>query len=333
MARPLRIEYPGAIYHVTSRGIDRRKIFNEDGDCQHLVQLLKEGADFFRVEVIAYCLMSNHFHFLLQTKEANLSRFMQRLNVAYTRYFNYKYKRVGPLMQGRYKAIVVGSEEYFLNLSRYIHLNPIKVKVIREKSAKEQKIFLRRYKWSSYAEVLEPWKRSKYLRSECVLESLGGDNERGRKRYEEFVFEGIGKEIPNPMDKLRYQFLLGSDKFIEQIKTRFIKEKDLKSFYPKTRAINQQSVDKIAEVVAKSYGVSAEEILVARSKHKEARKVLIELSYIFCLVNKSLKELGQELGGISGPGIVRVRERLKNKGDKNRSLKDKISKLAKVICQ
>lgn len=146
MVRPLRIEYPGAIYHITSRGIDRRKIFNEDEDCRHLVQLLKEGADFFRVEVIAYCLMSNHFHFLLQTKEANLSRFMQRLNVAYARYFNYKYKRVGPLMQGRYKAIVVGSEEYFLKLSRYIHLNPIKVKGVREKSRSEQRIFLRKYK-------------------------------------------------------------------------------------------------------------------------------------------------------------------------------------------
>ena len=333
MARPLRIEYPGAIYHITSRGIEKRKIFNEDKDCRHLVQLLKEGADFFRVEVIAYCLMSNHFHFLLQTKEANLSRFMQRLNVAYTRYFNYKYKRVGPLMQGRYKAIVVGAEEYFLNLSRYIHLNPVKVKGIREKSVSEQRIFLRKYKWSSYSEVLELKKRSKYLKSERVLEYVGGDNERGRKRYEEFVMEGMMREILNPMDELKYQFLLGSDKFIEQIKVRFIKDKDLKPFFPQIREIKRQSIKKIAGVVAKAYGVRAEEILVMRSKHKEARKVLIELSHRFCLINKSLRELGRELGGISGSGIVRVHERLKNKIDKDKQLKDKISKLAKLICQ
>jgi len=333
MARPLRIEYPGAIYHVTSRGIDRRKIFNEDKDCRHLVHLLKEGADFFRVEVIAYCLMSNHFHFLLQTKEANLSRFMQRLNVAYTRYFNYKYNRVGPLMQGRYKAIIVGSEEYFLNLSRYIYLNPIKVKEVRAKSRNEKRIFLRRYKWSSYSEVLEPKKRSKYLKSERVLEYVGGDNEKGRKGYEEFVLEGISREISNPMDELRYQFLLGSDKFIEQIKANFIKDKDLKPFLPENREIKQQSIKKIAEVVAKEYGVKAEEILVMRSKHKQARKVLIELSYKFCLVNKSLKELGRELGGISGPGIVRVHERLRNELGKDNQLMNKITKLAKAICQ
>ncbi len=88
MSRPLRIEYPGAIYHITSRGIDRRSIFSGDKDYEHLIQLLREGADFYKEEVIAYCLMPNHFHFLLCTKQANLSRFMQRLNSAYTRYYN-----------------------------------------------------------------------------------------------------------------------------------------------------------------------------------------------------------------------------------------------------
>src|ERR1035437_1158655 len=108
MSRPLRIEYEGAIYHVTSRGIDRRVIFNDEEDNQRFIQLMKEGADFFSVDVISYCLMNNHFHILLRTREANLSRYMQMLNVAYTRHFNHKYKRVGPLMQGRYKAIIVG---------------------------------------------------------------------------------------------------------------------------------------------------------------------------------------------------------------------------------
>ena len=140
MARPLRIEYPGAQYHVTSRGIDRREIFRNDNDCAYFIRRLKESADLFKVEVIAYCLMSNHFHFLLITKEANLSRFMQRLNVTYTRYFNDTYKRVGTLMQGRYKAILVGSNDYFLTLSRYIHLNPIKIKNIRRQNQSKQKI-------------------------------------------------------------------------------------------------------------------------------------------------------------------------------------------------
>lgn len=333
MARPLRIEYPGAKYHITSRGIDRRKIFNEEEDYQHLVKLLKEGADFYKVEVIAYCLMSNHFHFLLQTKEANLSRFMQRLNVAYTRYFNYKNNRVGPLMQGRYKAIIVGSDEYFLTLSRYLHLNPVKVKAQREKSAGEQRQFLRQYPWSSYLEVIEPKKRSEYLASERVLECVGGDNEKGRKRYEEFVFEGIGREIANPLEQVRYQFLLGTDNFIGEIKEKFIRGKDLKGYLPKTRQIKAVNIKKIVLEVAKAYGVKAEEILLKRSKHKEARKVLIELSYRYCLFDRSLKELGAELGGISGSGIVRVHERLTEIMKKDKKLRARVVNLAQIICQ
>lgn len=166
-----------------------------------------------------------------------------------------------------------------------------------------------------------------------MLECVGGDNERGRKRYEEFVIEGLGREIPNPMEELKYQFLLGSDKFIKQIKARFIKDKDLKPFLPEIREIKGQSIEKIAGIVAKAYGVKAEEILVMRSKHKEARKALIELSYRFCLFSKSLRELGQELGGMSGPGIARVHERLKDKMDKDKHLRNKILRLAKAICQ
>jgi REP element-mobilizing transposase RayT len=174
MARPLRIEYPGAIYHITSRGIDKREIFSDEKDNQRYIQLLKEGADFYRVEVISYCLMTNHLHLLLCTPKANLSRFMQRINVAYTRYFNHKYKRVGPLVQGRYKAILVGSDEYFLVLSRYIYLNPIKLKKYDRMSRAEKELLLSRYKWSSYGSVLEPGARSGYFKCEKVLDFTGG---------------------------------------------------------------------------------------------------------------------------------------------------------------
>lgn len=331
MARPIRVEYAGAIYHITSRGIDRREIFKEDEDRQQLVQLLKEGADFFRVEVIAYCLMGNHFHFLLETKEANLSRFMQRLNVAYTRYYNYKYNRVGPLMQGRYKAIVVGSDEYFLTLSRYIHLNPVKIKGIKEKSEVEQKLILRKYKWSSYAEILEPRKRSRYFKCARVLDYVGGDNEKGRKEYERYVSEGMTGKTINPMEDIKYQFLLGSDKFIEHIKERFIKDNESEPLTPQMREIKQKPTEKILRVVAKEYGVKESELLVSRSRHKEARQVLIELSYRYCLFNKSLRELGKELGGISGSGVARVHERVNKRIKEDKQLEGRISKLAKLL--
>jgi len=333
MARPLRIEYQGAIYHITSRGIDRREIFNNDKDREHLIQLLKEGADFYKVEVVAYCLMSNHFHLLLCTNQPNLSRFMQRMNVAYTRYFNHQYKRVGPLMQGRYKAILVGSEEYFKVLSRYIHLNPVKVKSIAKKSLSEQKLILKRYKWSSYHGILDKGKRSKYFSSEMVLESFGGDNIEGQKKYEEYVMEGISGVVANPMDGLKFQFLLGSEDFIKHIKNTFLKGKNLKPFTPENREIKQPLVAEIAEKVSVEYGISATEILEARSRHKEARKVLIELAYRLCLDRKSLKDLGLELGGISGPGIARVHERFQKTIQGDKDLSRRVSKVESLLCQ
>lgn len=333
MSRPLRIEYPGAIYHITSRGIDQRDIFKNDKDREHFIQLLRESADFYKVEVVAYCLMPNHFHFLLCTKKPNLSRFMQRMNAAYTRYFNYKYKRVGPLMQGRYKSLLVGSPEYFLTLSRYIYLNPVKVKSISKKSQVEQELLLRGYKWSSYAGVLEPKKRDRYFRCEHVLDFVGGDNESGRKRYEDYVLAGIRSKIANPMDEVKSQFLLGSEGFIKQIKGTFIRGKDLREFRPKVREIRQVSIAEIAGKVAVEYGISPTEILISRSKHKEARKVLIEISYRLCLEHKSLRDMGKELGGISGAGIARVHERLKAKLPENRRLEERIAKIAKAICQ
>jgi putative transposase len=332
MSRPLRIEYAGAIYHITSRGIDRREIFRDDKDREHFVQLLREGADFDKVEVMAYCLMPNHFHFLLSTKKPNLSRFMQRMNTAYTRYFNYKYKRVGPLMQGRYKALLVGSPEYLVTLSRYIYLNPVKVKPVAKKSQAEQELLLRGYKWSSYAGVLNSKKRSRYFHCERVLDFIGGDNEAGRKRYEDYVLAGIPGTAENPMSEVKSQFLLGSEEFIKQIREDYLKGKDLKQFKPQVREIRQPTISEIAGKVAKEYGVSPAELLEARSKHKEARKVLIELSYRICLEDKTLRELGRELGGISGAGIGLVHTRLKEEIKKDSSLEEKIAKIAAVIC-
>lgn len=333
MARPLRIEYPGALYHITSRGIDRRDIFKDDNDRERFVRLLQEGVDFYRVEVIAYCLMSNHFHFLICTKKANLSRFMQRLNVAYTRYFNLKYRRVGPLMQGRYKAILVGSNDYFLTLSRYICLNPVKTVAASKLSKADQERLLLNYRWSSLPGLLDPGKRKKYLQCEQVLDLVGGDNEKGRTGYKEYVLEGITEDSENPMSELHCQFLLGSKEFIARTKDTYFKTKDLKPFLPSVRKINQITVEEIAAVVANEYRIRPQELVAARSPHKEARKVLIELAYRLCLANSTLKELGKELGGISGPGIVRVHERLQDRIKTDAEYCHKIIKLEKSFCQ
>ena len=128
MVRPLRIEYPNAWYHITGRGVERSNIFRDDKDRLRFLKALRESVEAFNVEIHCYVLMSNHFHFLLKTPDANLSRFMQRFNTAYSTYFNLRHHRVGHLCQGRFKGLLVEADEYLQELSRYIHLNPVRIK-------------------------------------------------------------------------------------------------------------------------------------------------------------------------------------------------------------
>lgn len=332
MARQLRIEYPGAMYHITSRGNKRREIFCDDSDYEKFLKIINNGTDFFKVEVMAYCLMPNHFHFLLRTKKGNLSRFMQWVNVSYTRYFNHKYKRAGHLMQGRYKSIIVGSEEYFLVLSRYIHLNPVKIKKNKKKEFKEKEEILKKYKWSSYPLFMDKSKRKSYLKAEEVLGEFGGETGEGRRKYKEYVLDGIRKmEEKSPFEKVRNQIVLGSDKFFEWIKEEFIKTKDVKA-HPNLRGIIEgKQVKDIAEAVAKIYNLKAEEILIKKSKYVEARNILTELAYLSNISSKSLTEIGKELGGISGSGVAYAHKRISLKKEKDKEFRRKLESAANSL--
>jgi len=126
MARPLRVQYPNAVYHVTCRGNEQKPIFRDDIDRKTLLKKLVQSMDIYTVKLYSYVLMNNHFHLLLETPLGNLGEFMRRFNISYTGYFNYRHKRSGHLFQGRYKSILVDKESYLSILSRYIHLNPVR---------------------------------------------------------------------------------------------------------------------------------------------------------------------------------------------------------------
>ena len=138
MARPLRIEYPGAFYHVMNRGQSRRNIFIEDKGRQSFLDLLAEIVRLWKVKIYAYCLMDNHYHVLLSTPAGGLSRAMRHLDGIYTQRFNRAHHRDGPLFRGRYKAILIDAEEYFLSVVRYIHQNPLGVRGV---------VDMDRYRW------------------------------------------------------------------------------------------------------------------------------------------------------------------------------------------
>src|SRR5665213_2882256 len=210
MARPIRIERPGAWYHVTARGNERRAIYRDTGDRRHFNELLGEATDVFGWKLHAYVLMDNHFHLLVETPEPNLGRSMQWLNLSYSVWFNRRHGRIGHLFQGRYKAIIVDPIGWGLELSRYVHLNPVRVgRLGLDKKArrdhhegagnkpdmdmmKKRTAELRRYEWSSYRAYLGLAKAPNWLKVEGILELGGGRKaQSARESYREYVESAI----------------------------------------------------------------------------------------------------------------------------------------------
>ena len=214
MARPLRIEFPGAVYHVTSRGNARQAIFIDDEDRGRFLDVLSIVVEMFKWLCHAYCLMENHYHLLIETPNGNLSKGMRELNGVYTQWFNQRYRRVGHLFQGRYKAIIVEKDNHLLSLCRYVVLNPARAGLIKKPE---------QWRWSSYGATIGVAKRPSFLTVDWVLSQLGGRKRVAMERYRRFVMEGIDKE--SPWETLKGQIFWGTEEFIKNL-SGFLEEKE-----------------------------------------------------------------------------------------------------------
>ncbi|MFA5170702.1 MAG: transposase [Sulfuriferula sp.] len=204
MARPLRLEFSGAIYHVTSRGDRQEDIFLCDDDRDDWLEILGIVCTRFNWVVHAYCQMNNHYHLLVETVDGNLSRGMRQLNGLYTQRFNRRHGMVGHLLQGRYKAILVQREAYLLELSRYVVLNPLRAHMVAA---------LDDWRWSSYPGVTGAAPVPAWLNTQWLLNQFGVDRGMAIEHYRQFVMAGVG--LPSPMLNTRHQLLLGDRDFIE----------------------------------------------------------------------------------------------------------------------
>lgn len=248
MARPLRIEVENTLYHITSRGNEKRKIFRNDRDRKRFLLLLKDVRLKYEGIIYAYVLMDNHYHLLLETLKANLSKIMHYIDVSYAVYFNKKYQRTGHLFQGRYKALVVEKENYLLELSRYIHLNPVRAGIVKRPGE---------YKWSSYCHYVKTHdKMPLWLNTEWVIGRFGRDRTSAFQRYCRFVEEGLCKNIPYPFKNVCAGTILGSNDFVEDIKEKIkgiiVREREI----PATSSfIVSNTLKEIISIVTKHFGV------------------------------------------------------------------------------
>jgi putative transposase len=225
MTRPLRIQYPGAVYHVTCRGNERGNIFRDDEDRHAFLRTLSQSLDIYSVKLHAYVLMDNHFHLLAETPLGNLSEFMRHLNITYTSRFNRRHNRAGHLYQGRYKSILVEKEAYLSALSRYIHLNPIKVKKLADHSAKEHEGYLISYSWSSLPGYIDPSRRETMVDYTLVLSDYGGDTVKGRNAYRRRIKADITAGLA-VKEGVIGQSILGGEDFIQWVHDAFLGDRE-----------------------------------------------------------------------------------------------------------
>jgi putative transposase len=319
MARSLRIEYPGAWYHVTCRGNERRAIFADDEDRLRFLDILEGSSTTSRVEVHVYVLMDNRFHLVVMTHEANLHRFMQRFNTAYTVYFNRRHARVGHLYQGRYKALLVDADSYLLELSRYVHLNPVRTNKYSVLDAAGQMKVLNNYQWSSFQGYTIPGKQAPFLNTCKILEMIGGADVRERRsRYAQFVRSGIGKEQHGSiLNEVQGQTILGSDGFVDWVRRHLLAERgDDPREVPALRCLRRKEpigMQEIARRVASNFEIKEADLYQPYAVCREARSIFLALCCRFLSHSMSLVEIAQALGNVSAAALSQNRKRLETR--------------------
>ncbi|MGD0585624.1 MAG: transposase [Oryzomonas sp.] len=304
MGRPLRIEFFGAQYHVTSRGNERKDVFKSQNDREQFLSYLNSAVFRYGAVIHAYCLMNNHYHLLLETPSGNLSQIMKHINGAYTNYFNVKRKRYGHLFQGRYKAIVIDADEYAKELSRYIHLNPVRVGMV----AKPEE-----YRWSSYLDYCGERKRPEWLSTAFILEYFGKDKNVSKK-YQKFVEDLIDREYESPLNGATAATILGGAEFVSKITTMYVDGKKFDRDLPAVRKLSARpTLDAL---------IAAAESLTENVRL--SKKVGIYLCHAYS--GAKLREIGERFG-IKESAVSLVRSRFEQEMERDKELGMLVNKM------
>jgi len=234
MTRPLRIEYAGAVYHITSRGNEKKAVFKDDQDRINFLNTLQHVNKRYNWLCHAYCMMDNHYHLLIETPDGNLSLGMRQLNGVYTQLFNKLHQRTGHLFQGRYKSILIQKDSHLLEVCRYVVLNPVRARMVERPED---------WKWSSYRATAGRESAPPCLTADWILGQFSRTRGKAGKKYRQFVEWGIGKETI--WREVKGQSILGEDDFVEGLISHIKKHQDIPEIPKSHRYVNRPSLDKI----------------------------------------------------------------------------------------
>jgi REP element-mobilizing transposase RayT len=306
------------------RGNDRREVFRSDSDRTAFLHFLSLSLNIYSVKLHAYVLMTDHFHFLLETPLGNLAEFMRHFNITYTGFFNRQHKRVGHLYQGRYKSILVEKDAYLTTLSRYIHLNPIRLKSLEQTPVREKFEILCQYRWSSLPGYFDKTKQQAMVDYSLVLDDFGGNNRKGSERYRKQIIVDIEEDL-DVNDEVVAQSILGGEDFVERIKSEFL-ESGQEREQPSARSLRQYQQEEV--ILAAIENETGKDLAALRKDKGDLRRLTMDLLY--------------RLGGLKGPAIGALfgvdysavsqeRKRLRERLTRDAGLDDLIQRLERNL--
>lgn len=319
MGRAWRIEFDGAFYHVMSRGNEGRNIFFCDDDRQGFLGVVCEISERFEIDIFAFVLMDNHYHLLIRTRRANLSKAMQWLGVTYTRRFNNKHSRIGHLFQGRFKSIIVQNNIYLMQLSCYIHRNPLRAGAVNR---------LARYPWSSYPVYAYGNKGPQWLSTELILSQF---DEKSRHRgYREKV-QGYAKEEKRLLEDLKHGMILGSKRFVDNIRSTYLPQvphREIPQQKSMFKEFNPVSfLDKAAKILNCDIRRFQQSSRIS-SSDKEDRDILVYALWKTGILTN--EKIGQ-LFGVTSSSISHSVRALSLKLKKDRQSRDKLDQIYSLL--
>lgn len=319
MSRPLRIEFPGAWYHVMNRGRRREDIFLQPADYATFLNIVRESVERWNVKVAAYCLLSNHYHLLLQTPEGNLARCMRHINGVYTQHFNRTHQQDGQLFRGRYKAVLIEADSHLLEVLRYIHRNPLGANLDRQ---------LEDYPWSSHRGYVSCAKQWDWLERETLMAMLTAKKSQRKQAYLDFVAQSEPEEITAFYAMKKLSSLLGGEAFKDWVRNHFI-DPELQREIPEAKSMSHTPQDVIAHVCDHFDLDEARLQQSRRGAENLPRDIAIYLSR--SISRMTLAEIGAAFGMTNYSSVSSAAERVKKRMATDARLRQEVEKIKLLL--